>query len=318
MGKQAAQALFNDSLRVLFIGNSYTFFNDMPRQLQALAASCGQKMSVSQQTHGGWRLSQHAASPQTLEAIRWGGWDFVVMQEQSKLPAREAEVVEQQMYASAASLDSIIRLYNPQAQVVLYQTWGHNIPDYEQMQQRIADSYLKLAHRLDARCAPVGMAWKRVRSEKPEIGLYQDDGSHPTADGSYLAACVLYATMTGKSFHSTYWAGLTPQTAAYLQQTAQEMVLANRTIWNLTKVPQPEAVTRTLFGKEIPVDGYFTSVLGAPALNMGVFVGIISGFAGGVIYNKYYNYRKLPDALSFFNGFKPLFRTTFQDILLWS
>ena len=64
----------------------------------------------------------------------------------------------------------------------------------------------------------------------------------------------------------------------------------------------PEAVTRTLFGKEIPVDGYFTSVLGAPALNMGVFVGIISGFAGGVIYNKYYNYRKLPDALSFFNG----------------
>ena len=62
------------------------------------------------------------------------------------------------------------------------------------------------------------------------------------------------------------------------------------------------AVTHTLFGKEILVNGYFTSVLGLPALNMGVFVGIISGFAGGVIYNKYYNYRKLPDALSFFNG----------------
>ena len=63
-----------------------------------------------------------------------------------------------------------------------------------------------------------------------------------------------------------------------------------------------DAVTHTLFGKEILVNGYFTSVLGMPALNMGVFVGIISGFAGGVIYNKYYNYRKLPDALSFFNG----------------
>ncbi len=62
------------------------------------------------------------------------------------------------------------------------------------------------------------------------------------------------------------------------------------------------AVTHTLFGKEILVNGYFTSVLGVPALNMGVFVGIISGFAGGVIYNKYYNYRKLPDALAFFNG----------------
>ena len=62
------------------------------------------------------------------------------------------------------------------------------------------------------------------------------------------------------------------------------------------------AVTHTLFGQEIPVDGYFTSVLGAPALNMGVFVGIIAGFVGGVAYNKYYNFRKLPDALSFFNG----------------
>ena len=63
-----------------------------------------------------------------------------------------------------------------------------------------------------------------------------------------------------------------------------------------------EAVTHTLLGKEILVNGYFTSVLGAPALNMGVFVGIISGFLGAVAYNKYYNFRKLPDALSFFNG----------------
>lgn len=62
------------------------------------------------------------------------------------------------------------------------------------------------------------------------------------------------------------------------------------------------ATTATLFGQIIPVDGYFTSVLGAPALNMGVFVGIISGFVGAVIFNKYYNYRKLPEALSFFNG----------------
>ena len=62
------------------------------------------------------------------------------------------------------------------------------------------------------------------------------------------------------------------------------------------------AVTHTLFGQEILVNGYFTSVLGTPALNMGVFVGIISGFVGATAYNKYYNYRKLPDALAFFNG----------------
>lgn len=71
---------------------------------------------------------------------------------------------------------------------------------------------------------------------------------------------------------------------------------------NGSMLGNPEAVTHTLFGREIPVSGYFTSVLGAPALNMGVFVGIISGFLGGTVYNKYYNYRRLPAALEFFNG----------------
>ena len=76
----------------------------------------------------------------------------------------------------------------------------------------------------------------------------------------------------------------------------------------------PEAVTSTLFGQEILVDGYFTSVLGAPALNMGVFVGIIAGFVGASAYNKYYNYRGLPDALAFFNGkrFVPMV------VIVWS
>ncbi|MBQ8170664.1 MAG: PTS transporter subunit EIIC [Oscillospiraceae bacterium] len=76
----------------------------------------------------------------------------------------------------------------------------------------------------------------------------------------------------------------------------------------------PDAVTTSLFGQEMQVANYFTSVLGSPALNMGVFIGIISGFVGGVVYNRYYNFRKLPDALSFFNGkrFVPLV------VILWS
>ncbi len=76
----------------------------------------------------------------------------------------------------------------------------------------------------------------------------------------------------------------------------------------------PAAITYSFFGQEMIVENYFTSVLGAPALNMGVFVGIIAGFAGGIIYNKFYNFRKLPEALSFFNGkrFVPLV------VILWS
>lgn len=80
---------------------------------------------------------------------------------------------------------------------------------------------------------------------------------------------------------------------------------------------EPDAVVKSLFGQEMLVENYFTSVLGAPALNMGVFIGIISGFVGGVVYNKYYNFRKLPDALSFFNGkrFVPLAVIAYSTVI---
>ncbi len=80
---------------------------------------------------------------------------------------------------------------------------------------------------------------------------------------------------------------------------------------------EPGATVTSLFGQEMLVENYFTSVLGAPALNMGVFVGIIAGFVGGVVYNKYYNFRKLPDALSFFNGkrFVPLAVIAYSTVI---
>lgn len=96
-------------------------------------------------------------------------------------------------------------------------------------------------------------------------------------------------------------------------------VLINRitgSIFGITNemLNDPKAYTHTLLGTKIMVKGFFTSVLEAPALNMGVFVGIIAGFVGAMAYNKYYNYRKLPDALSFFNGkrFVPFV------VILWS
>ena len=103
-------------------------------------------------------------------------------------------------------------------------------------------------------------------------------------------------------------------------------ILINRitgTIFGVTgdMLKNPEAMVTTFFGGSIKVADYFISVLEAPALNMGVFVGIISGFVGATAYNKYYNFRKLPDALSFFNGkrfvpFVVILRSTIAAILL--
>ncbi|MBQ2930194.1 MAG: PTS transporter subunit EIIC, partial [Clostridia bacterium] len=77
------------------------------------------------------------------------------------------------------------------------------------------------------------------------------------------------------------------------------------------------AVVHSLFGQEMLVENYFTEVLGRPALNMGVFIGIIAGFVGGVVYNRFYNFRKLPDALAFFNGkrFVPLMVIAYSVVI---
>lgn len=69
-------------------------------------------------------------------------------------------------------------------------TWGHDIDTYAEMQQRLAESYLEMTAQLNAWCAPVGIAWKRVRTENPSITLYNNDHSHPSRQGSYLVANV--------------------------------------------------------------------------------------------------------------------------------
>lgn len=103
-------------------------------------------------------------------------------------------------------------------------------------------------------------------------------------------------------------------------------ILINRitgSIFGVTSemLTKANAMTHTLYGAKIPVDGYFTSVLEAPALNMGVFVGIIAGFVGATAYNKYYNFRKLPEVLTFFNGkrfvpFVVIFRSVLVSLIL--
>ena len=102
-------------------------------------------------------------------------------------------------------LDSLRRLYNPKGKTVFYMTWGHDIDTYTEMQQRLAESYLEMTVQLNAWCAPVGIAWKRVRTENPSITLYNNDHSHPSRQGSYLAANVFCSVFFQKPYTSTYY-----------------------------------------------------------------------------------------------------------------
>lgn len=247
MGQKSLPVMFGDSIRALFMGNSYTFFNDMPQMVRSLALSNGSKLAVKQVEHGGWRLRQHAADSVSVAAIAEGGWDFVVFQEQSQEPSYGREWVTENNIPAISALNKYRRLFNPAGRTVFYMTWGHNIDTYETMQQGIAETYLDLTSRFGAWCAPVGMAWKRVRTERPDITLYIEDRSHPTLEGSYLAANVFYSVFSGMPYSSVYTAGLPAETAAYLQRIAQEVVFANAGLWNIRPVPQPQPVSERFY-----------------------------------------------------------------------
>lgn len=233
-----------DSVRVLFIGNSFTYHNKMPQMVDSIAQSQKRALAVTTVVKGGQRLSGHLENPRLHELLKKGGWDFVIIQEQSTDPALPTPQVIEKVYPSAHKIDSLVMAGSPDAKVIFFMTWGHKygyrepMPEYppmncyEGMQQRLINSYLEMAYDNDALCAPVGMAWKRVRGERPDIVLYNNDAYHPSRIGSYLAANVIYTAMFPKRYQSGYRAGLSGSLSEYLQQVAQSTVLDNLTLLN--------------------------------------------------------------------------------------
>ena len=240
-----AQKAGQDSLRLLFIGNSYTYYHDLPKMVYEIAKSQKRKLSVASVTKGGEKLSGHLKNEKLRQMLTTQKWDFVVLQEQSSTPAKQTEVVIAESYPAAKSLDSLIHIGSPEAKTIFYMTWGHkygtthkidNYPiayTYEGMQERIKTSYLEMTYRNNARCAPVGMAWQQVRKERADYQLYTSDCSHPSTLGSYLAANVIYTTIFVSPYQTDYTAGLDAEKAEYIQQTAQKCVLESKAILNI-------------------------------------------------------------------------------------
>jgi len=179
-------------LTVLFLGNSYTYANDLPGMIAALAeAAGGQKIETAQYTPGGYTLQRHFLDGRAVPMIAGRKWDVVVLQEQSLVPV----VDPKQMDAFGRRLHEQVQKQG--AKTLLFLTWARqNKPD---MQSALNDAYFALARALNAPVAPVGAAWANALQADPQLALHAKDGSHPSAQGSYLAACVFYATLLDKS-----------------------------------------------------------------------------------------------------------------------
>lgn len=205
-----AQTKSPKSIQVLFIGNSYTYYNELPKILEDMAASTGDKMTSDSSTPGGYTFKQHTTNVVTLNKIKQGTWDYVVLQEQSTIPSSPASEVEKNVYPYAYSLDSMVHKYNPNAKSIFYMTWGRKNGDkarceawppvctYKGMDSLLRVSYTKMAKSSHALLSPVSVVWKYLREHNPSIELYDTDGSHPAMAGSYAAACCFYAVLFKK------------------------------------------------------------------------------------------------------------------------
>lgn len=194
-------------IRILFIGNSYTYFNDLPQTLQSMAAAGSESRTVhvASVAEGGATLRSHWTNS-TRELIRRGAWDYVVLQEQSLLPLQErARFLEYGMRFA-----NEVRASN--GQPVLYMTWSRRGRDAAQ--DSLNDAYVELARATGATIVPVGPAWEEFRQLDAVSSLYTDDGSHPSRLGSFVAASafhrVLFRTLSPDSYGTDN--GLEPRT----------------------------------------------------------------------------------------------------------
>lgn len=224
------RAVIWETLRVLFIGNSFTYYNDIDSLFVKVAQGAGRTVRADRIAIGAHNLTQFSdpkdeGGKVVHQYLSENTYDFVVLQEQSTRPITGFTF----FHDAAVSLNSIISERQKSAKVFLYSTWGFpksqgsmTIPE---MEGRIRDAYKKVASEIKASVSPVGQAFSEVYLNHSEINLIADDLQHPSYSGSFLSACVHAAAILGIDPRtSTFDGDLPSETARLLKQVAYETV----------------------------------------------------------------------------------------------
>lgn len=248
-------------LNVLFLGNSYTYVNNLPQLIKDIAIANSDTLVFDSNCPGGQTLHGHFLSATSISKINSQAWDCVVLQAQSQEPSFDPSQVETETLPYAIKLDSIINHNNTCTETVFYETWGRKHGDasncaayppictYIGMQNRLRASYKLFADTCKATFSPAGEAFRKSIAQNPTLELYAGDESHPSLEGSYLTACVFYEVLFHKSvLTNTYTAGVSASNAAFLQQIAHSVVNDSLSTWNIGKYKPWAPFTSTLIG----------------------------------------------------------------------
>ena len=237
-----------DTLHVLFIGNSYTSANNLPQLVQNLSTSAGKTLNIDSNMPGGFPLSSHLNDATTFSKISQGNWDYVILQEQSQIPTIDYYRYND-MYPAMTDLKSVIEQYNPCAKIITYMTWGRRFggqqcdpsgtycspvfANFNHMQDSLTSAYLEISEQLNIQCAPVGVTWQNILNDTTLV-LHSGDNSHPNIDGSYVAALTIFSSIWKQGTSGlTYTAGLSNQLAQYYQSKSDNTIFNSTTDWNL-------------------------------------------------------------------------------------
>jgi len=232
------------SLKVLWIGNSYTYVNDVPATVGRLAEAAGEELVFDSHTEGGWTWELHSTSQETLNKIKSKKWDVVILQEFSVRPAYDTDRVCRNTVTYLDILADKIRENNPDTIIQFYLTWGRpfgydkDCPSYPQlcnyhdMQDALTESYTNFAcMKKPARVAPVGEAFRLIRQSQGQDmfhSLYNTNGvsdHHASERGSYLSALVHFISLFERGVvGNTETAGLPADIVAILQDAAEATV----------------------------------------------------------------------------------------------
>ncbi len=211
-------------LKVLFIGNSHTYVNDMPYMFQSLANEVQNETEVFSVMLAlpGITLGYHSVLPSTRFSLLFGDYDYAVIQQQAHpFMGQEALIREAKEVVKFTK--------GTKTKVVANMTWAKKSAPEDQ--QEMTDAYLAMAKKYDALLSPTGEAWGKVRKENSNIELFYVDGEHSSPAGAYLTACCFVCTILGKSpiglsskiaKSDTVVVDLAPETAKILQTAAFE------------------------------------------------------------------------------------------------
>lgn len=230
--------------KILFVGNSLTFFNDMPDMVQQMANNAGKDVLVDEATVAGIALRHLVNNEMVIEKINSQAWNYVVLQSDDITAFPDMYDIEIDVLNTFADY---ILSNNSSSEIIYKMVWGLRngvtveelngeivYYSYEEYMDKIYDGTLYVANQVGLAISPVGWTWKKVRQEHPDIELFGSDNAHPSYNGSYLTAAVHYASIFKEScINNSFNGDLTSVEAMILRTAASNMVLDSLDLWNL-------------------------------------------------------------------------------------